>query len=123
MCFRIDNKHPGSKIAKRDVACYKIVDKYNKRFVSPFLHKPYRIGQIKYATRGGKRLNTLFVDMDNIYAGIHAYSTMYKASRRARLSFRAILYCLIPRGTMYYYNQRRKEYVSTKIKVIKEVKP
>jgi hypothetical protein len=124
MCFELDPKHPEPKKAKRDIRCYKIVDRRGRSFVSPYRYKPYFIGRTHYAIGclNWERIHNVEPVNGVISAGIHTYSTKNMALCKKSYS-NVVLCCLIPCGTEYCYHHIDKEYVSTKIKVIKEVKP
>ena len=122
MCFYIERKRkPKTRIAKKDIVCYKTVRDDYRPIYNP--DKPaYRIGKMYYATNDRrkriKELNLIpvnFVNGENgwvIDYGIHSY---IKKPNRGR-----ILEYIIPVGTEYLKNDT--QYVSTKIKPIKEVK-
>jgi hypothetical protein len=116
MCFVIDRVEESSaRIAKRDMVCYKVFSKYSiskdkKRVKSLYQSFKYDFGYEYYQT-------TPIVSSGNtIGEGLHSYSVKRKAKLIA--TWRAggvILPCVIPKGTRYYYNSIRKEYVSEAI--------
>lgn len=109
MCFVIDVKHPEKKIAKKDIICYKRLD---IKFRSPYRVKLYKLNKL-YKSELIK--DSLYC----IYVGIHSYSCK-KEAKHQKWSDEIIVKGIIPKGSEYYYNPNRHEYVSNQI-IIQEV--
>jgi hypothetical protein len=115
MCFYIDKKNcPKAKIAEKDIKVYKQMTIEGKRFISPcrcFYYKPNKV----YSS---------ILDYDQSYfplaitiiTGFHSYSTLEKGRIRQWSGVIALCEFIIPKGSEYYYNSNKEEYVSNKIK-------
>ena len=116
MCFIIDEKRPYKLTAKRDITCYKVLNKDYTSIVKYFQYEPGKIhkgciGKPEESSKGS---------IKTIDIGFHSFSN----KRTARLTirdylrnkfYRVIVKCIIPKGSEYYYNSNFKEYVSNKI--------
>jgi len=125
MCFTITTPE---QIAKKDIPCWKVLDKLTGVYSSYYYNSKYRIGET-YTT---KKLG--FSDFyqpatkksaKQINQGRHSYSTLelaklqysYCSAENVR-----IVKCIIPKGASYYYNRDDRQYVSSAIKLIKEIR-
>ena len=105
MCFYIHHKHRKPKIAKRDINCYKLGMKIDETsFKSEFQEHLYNFGEKQTELE-------LSPIHDIIMAGYHSYSN----KRKLRFGFPYRVKCIIPKGSIYYYNPCMKEYVSSNI--------
>ena len=120
MCFKIYKNHPLPKYADKDIICYKVTDnnkikennfisivkefkyKYDTLYI---LDTPLEIELIKHSEKKTEY---------NIEKGFHSYSNYNNASGWIECS---IIKCIIPKGSTYYFNPVRQEYVSDKIKI------
>jgi len=131
MCFYVQSKNKDPKIAKRDIVCYKIFrtnDIKTKHVLSLYQDFKYRYGvlyeldgYINPITRNkswGKGKEQI------IEVGLHSYSSKRQAQKEINGYFvgrRKIYECTIPKGSTYYYNSDRKEYVSDQIIINKQI--
>jgi hypothetical protein len=111
MCFIVTNKQ---KVATKDIVCYKVFNKgavsENKKSVRSYWQN------FKYDF-GYEYWNTPLKTTDNNYKieeGLHSYSTK-RMAKYSGWSGTFILQCIIPKGSKYYYNHYKQEYVSDKI--------
>lgn len=135
MCFIIDKKHKKEKIASKNIICYKILEMKNIKikgiFSSPYQKFIYNFKEkTHYIANTNKLLKIDNQDYNNniiIYNGLHSYSTIKNAElHKNNLSLIyddkvEIFECIIPKGTKYYYNSERKEYVSLELKFKKRL--
>jgi hypothetical protein len=111
MCFYIHPKHPSKKIANRDIVCYKCLW---DNFRSPHQCKFYKLNKLY---RSPITIDTLW-DF-TITRGLHSYS--YKRFAIRQMGYNGILVKgIIPKGSKYYYNPDRHEYVSNQI-ILQEI--
>lgn len=129
MCFYIDSKYPDKQIAKRDITCYKVL--WNS-YRSAFRFKLYELDEL-YKVRIEKPY--FLSGIYTIDRGFHSYSNLKQAVQervhivkltncsscynKFALQEFAIVKCIIPKDSEYYYNSERREYVSNQI-IIKE---
>ena len=113
MCFDIHDRHRAAKTAKKDVTCYKTLEKDRTSVHQNF---KYRIGKLY------RQPSKLHVFAGEINAGFHSYSSMSMLKRKMSWnddnlrSFK----CVIPKGSTYYFNPSRHEYESDSIRVTNE---
>lgn len=122
MCFTISEKFPKPLVAKRDITCYKLVfgkGEWRTR-------TGYEAACQRYAYYPGRRtkrvvIKPLIVEK-NIYEGYHSYRSLkvVKLEKREWYENLVIIKLIIPKGTLYYKNDR--EYVSERLKCIKPLK-
>ena len=123
MCFYIHEKHQYKKIAKRDITCYKAINLTNKDniFRSVFQNFKYIMGGIyKTYLSEPKRIGYSIPDLDvefEINNGFHSYSNKKAVEHD---NYPPYVRCIIPKGSEYYYNPEKMEYVSNQI-IIKEI--
>jgi len=125
MCFIISDKKNYSKerIAKRDIPCNKILlVKEDGKFDGIFNYAVplYELNVVSYAKDESQEQMDSFrvyigIHKSEIFTGIHSYSRKRKLKIQWDSESEAIIYCRIPKGTKYYYNPSRKEYVSLAI--------
>ncbi len=134
MCFIIDT--PRQK-ATEDIRCWKILSGNGSPYFQ-VLAPPYVIGQknppIRLRPAKGFLLTQIGSRMvpteaEQIDKGYHSYATLAKAKHELKTYTRGLYFhvrnpsiCpeilvefVIPRGAVYYYNHREREYVSSRI--------
>ena len=131
MCFYIQKGNVRPKIAKKDITCYKVFDngahgnQHGTFIRSLYQFFSYKIG-IKYELDGYiNPIKDLYTNNSIIEVGLHSYTCLKHAEEKSiRLSWfngRCCVYkCIIPKGSTYYINTERKEYVSDQI-IIEEL--
>lgn len=121
MCFYIHNKHKEQKAATKDILCYKVLNGLGKKtFYSPFRVKRYDLSPGKSFK---SKLVIPYEGAAYINVGLHSY-TVAKKARAIRKNWDdgKIMQFVIPKGTRYYFNPAKKEYVSAAIKFKKIIK-
>ena len=120
MCFHIHPKYPEPKLAETDIICYKVVRKrsFTNEFYSIYEMFRYKLKEIYSRTSFGI-VKTFYEDV--IYEGFHSYSILDKAIDQYAGHHGCIIKCIIPEGTIYYYNPEDSEYVSLQIIPIKRI--
>ncbi|MFH1610529.1 MAG: hypothetical protein ABIA91_01435 [Patescibacteria group bacterium] len=125
MCFTVHHLHPKTKVAEKNIVCWKILYKRNNK--SPYHEFEYNLTKTNTITVKGAKNNRLTsltkkrrYGYPKIDAGLHSYSSYHKAHLNSRyFTERKIVQFIIPKGTKYYYNPYREEYVSLQLKYIK----
>lgn len=132
MCFTIVDKHKNEKTAKKDIPCYKITKwSYTPEFYSN--REKYNKFKIYYAKRNGYKLERFnIIGNDTIYEGMHSYSVENKTAFNGLKAYekfyskydshRRVIYCIIPKGEKYYYNNSVHQYVSLSFRRIQKPK-
>lgn len=128
MCFIIDKKNcPHKLIAKHDIKCWKILKyhPFDQKYSSPNftshiweLNKTYKSNIKTY-----NKINIL-----HIKNGLHSFMNRKEAIIiRYQLKILGMDYkkykifkAIIPKGSAYYFNMHLNEYVSTRLKIVKE---
>ena len=141
MCFVIHPGHPNAKTVKRDVVCYKTLTADRVSVMQGFT---YKIGK-RYALpepfpnirtfptilwNGNSDKNNLrstrqcrAINRDNeIHVGYHSYSSKKMLRERVRRTGYVPFRCTIPKGSTYYFNPDRHEYVSNGMKIVSQMK-
>lgn len=120
MCFLKHPKHPALKTATKDIKCYKVLVKRNSKVYSPYKGMEYVFDRTHI--RRKNQLGISFftkTDMTNfirINEGLHSYSAKKKAKSISDPKYNWLIYeSIIPKGSLYWYNPYRKEYVSNKL--------
>lgn len=121
MCFDIQKSNPKEKIAKKDIICYKTLERQEKIkkgiFKSVYQNFIYDFNK---KTTYKANINKIKVEEDHswngsIFEGIHSYiSKPNTPIWRTRDCFQ----CIIPKGTPYYINTDSGEYVSLRIQFV-----
>lgn len=112
MCFWIHEKYREAIIATKDIKCWKRTFRtslLNGGFTSEIRNFPYKFGETYKTTIKG---NLIMINK-----GFHSYT--HKPYARYCT---CTIYCKIPKGSKYYYNPTRHEYVSNQIIPLKVVK-
>ena len=113
MCFFIHINHEEKKIANRDITCYKCL--YNN-FTSPYKGKLYKLNKLY---KSSICITMTICKTPIITKGLHSYSCKRFAIRQMN-SYGILVKGIIPKGSKYYYNPDRHEYVSNQI-ILQEV--
>ena len=120
MCFEIHPDYPEALIAKRDILCYKVLNQNKLRddISSPFQLDPYfsKSSQDITVTKTVKKIQRFD---SAIYEGLHTFSNYLRTWEWSRDTF-GVYFAIIPKGTKYYYNSNKKEYVSEKLIVYRK---
>jgi len=118
MCFIMKKTNNKSKIAKKDIICYKKVRSDLKPAI--FQTKRKYILNKEYVARdsGGKPIKKLKIikgkSSNYIDEGIHSYKNKFRTFENINIYNNEILIeCIIPKGVRYYENYQ--EFVSKKI--------
>lgn len=117
MCFHIDKDYPSEQIAKKDIVCYKTLERSRhkaKKGVFNSIHRGFVYDFNKQTTYNADTI-TLQIFEKAIDEGIHSFSVKPDIDIYDRED---LFKCIIPKGTPYYYSKQRDEYVSLKIKFV-----
>lgn len=133
MCFHIHQDHPDKKVADSNILCYKVLLKRRARwpwerrhpdidpawsyYLSPFqAAEPWKFGVIVK-----DHVNDI-PNYGTIYGGLHSFSDIKIAAEYTSghdLKRRRIMEAVIPKGSSYYYNPERNEYVSDQLVIMR----
>lgn len=126
MCFYLHDKHPGEKIAKKDITCYKVFDhnarsqnQHGKYVRSMHRRFNYKIGVLYELDGYMNAAYNWFWGVKTIEVGLHSFID-FRSAMSSMLSDELVYKCTIPKGSRYYYNPQTKEYVSDQI-IIKKL--
>ena len=138
MCFYINNLDPNPLVAQKDITCYKVMDNmgahsgYYRSLVYPKQNNDYyfHIADTMIPDKLG-----LPIEYERDYQGeykcvnhgIHSKITIFNAMNMAypknyEWYDRAVIKCIIQKGTTFYQNLDTMEYVSEKLILNQEVK-
>lgn len=107
MCFNIKLFYP-KLVAKRDIVCYKVIDRDNRSHYYDFLYEPTKIYEMNDSLFGSW--------LGRIEKGYHSYVSLDDAVLSSENDYSTkIVRMTIPIGAKYYYNPDDGEYVSNKI--------
>lgn len=114
MCLETCNKNPYT--ANKNIVVYKILLKsFFKEIVSPywgFVYKLRTLYSTPLSVRQSLHSNKLYL----IEAGLHAYTSIDKAKKEIVYFTRASIYrCIIPKGSLYYINEKDNEIISNQL--------
>jgi hypothetical protein len=126
MCFDISPYSDAVQIAEKDIVCYKrLLPRYDFRNNLKFIQSPYqdeiyfkRGGSSKYINKKVKEF-TFNKNHSSIFQGLHTYIDLKYAKNRTD-RHEELHKAIIPKGTKYYYNNYRGEYVSLKLRVYRK---
>ena len=120
MCFCLHQKYPNEKIATKDIVCYKVLKStiVSTLLESMFYFKVYELNKL-YKTILDKPKETFLV-FGYISKGFHSYSNKREAFKKRLNNDCYVVKGIIPKGSKYYYNPDRHEYVSNQI-ILQEV--
>ena len=116
MCFAISEKYPNALVAKRDITCYKLV--FNKG--EWYSHSGYEAACQRYAYYPGRITKRVNIESTRFHATIHEGYHSYRSLKvlkeeQKRWDDSLIgIKMIIPKGTLYYKNDR--ECVSERLK-------
>ncbi len=140
MCLKIRNTKESRTlwVANEDITCYKVLDVWGKQIISPYQSFKYKIGKLYKAKLkvapvdkidGIHRFkgNDKWTDdtiIDFIYKGLHSYTSLKALNKRQYYNFFGYntFKCIIPKGSEFYIDPIRGEYVSNQIIIVKEIK-
>lgn len=117
MCFHIHPDYPNPILAEKDITCYKVLLKHpiNKKFQSPYQYVPYEIETLIESEIGTPHYK-VWEERNGIDSGLHSFSSIIRAGRYTNQEDnRRIFKATIPKGSYYYFNPEKKEYVSNKL--------
>lgn len=124
MCFYIHSDHKKVKIAEKNIECFKVIKKNDISYWKGFqynLSKTTLYSQSRFGWEDREKGWTgkwFGVGEKVIERGFHSFSTRDKAKRNNGFDTKIVRF-VIPKGTKYYHNPDREEYVSLAIKYIK----
>ncbi len=127
MCFYVSNnlKHRRVKVAKKDIICYKVLinEKKHKFLYAPLRSFTYQIRRNCFFsfTKKQKLKVILFGSRYQIHEGFHSFSNKKKLRGKIGFGSRKAFLCVIPKGSEYFYNPEKMEYVSEYIRVVKQI--
>lgn len=123
MCFTIHHSHSTAKKATEDIICYKRLEVCSKSSLPEKITRE-NIYKVRYVTPYcGQRIHLdkkplkkakLGVGYSSIERGLHSYSEPRKALSMCT-SNEVVVKCIIPIGSIYYFNPINKEYVSNQL--------
>lgn len=126
MCFylrytdsRGNTRRAIRRVAKEDIPCYKhlVYRPKTRGYVSPFQKTPYKFGETYKVRIRIKALNDR-EDGPTIGPGLHSHSSKDQAlSSAGGWDRNVVVPCVIPKGSVYYYNSEYKEYVSSRLRM------
>lgn len=122
MCFEIHKKYLNVQIAKKDITCYKILNKEDDGIIASIVYDEVYFkkgGSSEYVNKEVKEFS-FNTDRTEINSGLHTYSSYVLAHHKAKYHNKQMHKCIIPKGTKYYYNPDDQEYVSLKLKVFRK---
>ena len=113
MCFLIHNDHQVSQIATEDIVCFKRMIPFNHNIlITPYRDFEYKIGKT-YSAEFSDKLGIGIIE-----EGLHSYTNKERA-KLWKTSDEIVVKCIIPKGSIYYFNPNDEEYVSNKLYVKK----
>jgi len=126
MCFAIHPEYQEKLIAKKDIVCYKVLDKIESRYFGPYQGTEYRFGRVRKSVIGEV---DEWKTHKQVGKGLHSYMTLKKAKYRHNdISYVcdgiAVLFeCVIPKGSEYYKNPdgAKMEYISNQLIIVKRL--
>ncbi len=134
MCFYIRNTEEARTlwVAKEDIVCYKTMVNYNSKVAtSRYKNFIYILGRVykqklEKIPKVTKEGLYIFPVVNGVWRtvslGFHSYSTCQEARRNTGMWNTFSVYrCIIPKGSEFYYDRERKEYISNQIKIVKKL--
>lgn len=112
----VERLKKGVKV-KKDFIVYKTLDFYNSSYRSPFRSFKYEKGYHYYQTEDKFGIHSEydyfskrhFISIDE---GLHAYTNLKEALRRAYFSCMIVVGMVIPKGSTVYFSSNKQEVVS-----------
>lgn len=123
MCFWKEFGHERHEIAEEDIVTYKAVEKVNSNNFKSMYYSFHYASTIGY----GKVVDLEELDKKRFLTKevFHSYANADLAGNelaiRPRPRCYAIVKCIIPKGSAFWYNSEKGEYASECIKIIEEV--
>lgn len=114
MCLETYNKKP--YIANKNIVVYKILRKsLFAEIESPYRGFVYKLRTL-YSTPLSVRKSLYSDKLYLIEEGFHAYTSIDKAKKEIIYFNKAAIYrCIIPKGSLYYINEKNNEIVSNQL--------
>ena len=117
------------EVSWRDMTCYKVLEKHNTKYTSPFMGKTYKVPS-EVEDDGEEDVEELHFDIKKtaVKGGfIHSFTSLY-AALGLRNKFQqtivssdfVVVKCIIPKGTRFYESSSEYDICSKKIKLIEE---
>jgi hypothetical protein len=104
------------KIAEKNIVCYKVCNRKKKNTIKS-IYRDFLYTQGK--TYEVEKFGGFWYDVRLINVGLHSYSTFEEAvNYREGSRDERVCKFIIPKGTKYYENPDRLEYVSLRIKFV-----
>jgi hypothetical protein len=123
MCFKININYPEPLIADKDIECYKVLTPNSTgKTRSPFKNTIYH--RNIYKKPNVKKSILFFIKNPiehTINYGLHSCSTLERAEYWRGYGGNKIYLAIIPKGSRYYYNPEKHEYVSKKLIVTNKI--
>ena len=127
MCFDKEVSNYTHKVAEEDIVCYKVVNRLpfdvKPRWESFYRHFIYEQGEVYEEKLSDGLLKILDGQPTLKHLVYHSYSdlTGINVFEYAFVNFVSVaVKCVIPKGTIYWFNSDKKQYASTAIKVVSE---
>lgn len=127
MCLTVDKEKFKIEIAQEDIVCYKVLEKYDERIISPYCKFLYKIGK-GYKTIIGSQLQQSWYEINE---GFHSFLYQEDANNEKtnwqQYQFKSAILrcfrCIIPKGSKIVYGKydEKDAIVSEAIKIIEEV--
>lgn len=83
--------------ATENIVCYKILEKFNKKYRTPFMEKYVQIRK----TYHSEITTNIYGDMDMINLGLHSFKSL-DGVKLYQEDNDIIVKCIIPKGSQYY---------------------
>lgn len=127
MCFDKEINNYTHKVAEEDIVCYKVVNRYpsdsKPRWESFYRHFIYEKGEVYEEKLSDGLLKILDEQPTLKHLVYHSYSDLSAVNAFEYICvniFVVVVKCIIPKGTIYWFNSDKKQYASTSIKVVSE---
>lgn len=129
MCFNKEVSNYAHKIAEEDIVCYKIVHRYPswpkprwKSFYRRFIYEQGELYEEKLSDDLLKILDGRPTLENFVY---HSYSDLCALDvceiHLSHVARQVVLVkCIIPKGSIYWFNSDKKQYASNAIKIVRE---
>ena len=110
MCFVIHKDHPKAKVAEKDIKVYKVLENNRGRLISTYQYFKYNPKQLYHS----KIVIEPWREKLLIDEGLHSFSSLKGVDDHISCCAWEACVCefIIPKGSEYYYNPDKQEYVS-----------
>lgn len=112
------------EVSRRDITCYKVLEKHDTEYTSPFMGKTYKVPS-EIEDDGEEFVKSREKKLVIKGGFIHSFTNLYAAlGLRDKLkqtvvsSDFVVVKCIIPEGTRFYESSGGHDYCSKKIKLI-----